>query len=323
MPKMRERQRGNRPNTAMKWLVDFLNLDFNSVAGEKDVDRFLASTSFPPDSLQNAKRLQGRLMHHLAPVLISDPDQVGEQRRAVLQGIIRVSKQTGRPTGEIDNLNRLVQRLRHLNGAQLEQEREKGLRLLGQLLTEWAKSTAVRPQWQLDPVDARRAALVPRSKTYRIGRKRFVISRWDLHQGGIWNTGLMIVASCLESGQLNRLRNCVYCSRFFFANDFRKTFCSSECQKAHDRKAARKRMARWRKEQEKQTKTYALGILPKLSPQLLRMPELQTKLRDSELDVLDSMRCDVEVGVPKEKVWARASSRRRALFRKLQLAGVK
>ncbi len=144
---MRERKTAKFPYTGMKWLVEFLNLDCNSVAGKKDADRFLASTSFPPDSLQNAKRLQGRLMHHLAPVLISDPDQVGEQRRAVLQGMIRVSKQTGRPTGEIDNLNRLVQRLRHLSRAQLHQQMEKGLRLLARLLTEWAESSAVRPQW--------------------------------------------------------------------------------------------------------------------------------------------------------------------------------
>ena len=72
-----------------------------------------------------------------------------------------------------------------------------------------------------------------------------------------------------------------------------------------------------------QLKRYALEILPTLSPQLLRTLVVQKKLCDGEVESLDEMRSRIVAGAPKEKVWERASSRERTLFKKLQQAGVK
>ncbi len=329
---MRERPIGGRPGTAMEWLVDFLNLDFDSTCEteKQKMEGLIGEWRFPPDkpkaaaTVQSAKRLQTRLVHFLTPVLISDPDQVAQQRTAVLKGMMRVSKQTGMPQEEIDGLNRQVQKLQHLTKRQLEAERESGLRQLVEVLTEWGKSGAARPYWQLEKEGVGGFEPEPGQQVYRIGGKRFFVLRRDWVDG-IWNKGLMTLASCLVSGQLERLRNCVHCSKFFFAQDFRKKFCTSECQKARDQKAAVERMTKWRKKKETELKTYALKILPKLSQRQFEAPllqKLQTVLGESGRGALDSMLQDMADGIPKDKVWARGSSRKRALFRKLQLAGI-
>lgn len=317
-PQIHEQHRGGRLDTAIQWLLDFLNLDFHSVHGTQEATLFLANRSFPPDDPEIARRFQDRLTHLLAPILISDLHQVAEQRRAVLKGMIRMSRQRGRPQDEINNLHRMSERLRHLSRAQLQQERGNGLRLLAQLLTEWAEKSAVRPQWQLDPVNVKQAA----EKIYNVGSNKFVVRKWDRIQDGIWNTGMTTLAACLEGGQLNRLRNCVLCSRFFYAYHFRKKFCCPQHQREYDDKKAALRAHRWRKKQEAQLKRDALAILSTLSQQVLRMPRVEKMLSESQLGALSEMLLKIEARVSKKKIWAQASPRERALFKKLRSVGV-
>lgn len=82
------------------------------------------------------------------------------------------------------------------------------------------------------------------------------------------------------------------------------------------------KLGRRREEQKKNLKAYAFAMLGKFSPAALRAPRLQTLLGESGLGAISEMFDDIAGGASKDKVWARASSRKRALFRKLQLAGI-
>ncbi len=137
-----------------------------------------------------------------------------------------------------------------------------------------------------------------------------------------------ILGGALVSGTLTRLKVCRECGKYLVVAHGKRDFCpNTKCkdtfynreksQKAYFKKYLHQR----RKAKDRELKAYALKFLDKLSRGALSMPS-EKLLGGFHWDALDTMLENVADGILKEKVWARASSRKRALFRKLQLAGI-
>lgn len=79
-----------------------------------------------------------------------------------------------------------------------------------------------------------------------------IIRSWnfkaDYNQRDLWYLGL---AERLEEGDLERLRLCPICNKYFAAKDRRQRFCRNLCKKKYDNKDSRFRQARLGKSRKK------------------------------------------------------------------------
>ena len=73
----------------------------------------------------------------------------------------------------------------------------------------------------------------------------------DYNQRDVWYWGL---AERLEDGDLERLRLCPICGKYFSARDIRQRFCRTQCKKEFDNKDARFRVKRYRAKQKRDSK---------------------------------------------------------------------
>lgn len=82
-------------------------------------------------------------------------------------------------------------------------------------------------------------------------KNKIIIKGWNFkpsyNQRDIWYLGL---AERLEAGDLERLRLCPVCYKYFPARDKRERFCKKECKRKYDNKDSKFRIARWRAKQE-------------------------------------------------------------------------
>ena len=336
-PKIGERERGKRATPAINWLLDLLNLDFQSTdQEEKDRLSRILRTSSPPPEIAAVRSVRNMLIPLIDPLIVTDADAVIRQRILFLERLIQISKaqlqppetETGMSKDEIENeiegFNRHIRRLKRMSQrrrrADLDSDREKALRELASTLNVWADSGKVKPQWQAEEVKGN-GDIEPDQGRYWIGKKQFIVRPWRQTEHDITNTAFLYVARCLETSQLSRVRHCLGCGKYFFARDFRQKFHSSECQDRYDKKAAGKRMAARRKQHARQLRGYAMAVLGNLSlgnrAAILRVKEI---LEESS-DAIDEMLTEMAKGARKEAVWSRASAKRRGLFRKLQSAG--
>lgn len=122
--------------------------------------------------------------------------------------------------------------------------REEALKALCVKLTTWGMT--VKLIWRYrTAAEAAKGYIKPGQAHLQLNGKKFVVD----HFPGNHRLDDMvhhIVAQGLENGELARLRRCGECSRFFFAQHASKGYCTSEHQRQHDKKEARKRAKRWR-----------------------------------------------------------------------------
>jgi hypothetical protein len=238
---------------AMKQLLEALNADFRD---EASLPGFLL------EDKSQGPRLQNTLRRVLAPILLTDPEQHREQRKATITALLRHAEQRERPTEELDHLRTKLKQIGREGTEQLAQERERGLRDLASMLSEWAASVQLSPAWQVDEMpnrtDGRRSA-----NEYRIGARSLRITQWHPLSEGPWASTMMCLAACLVNGELNRLRCCSECWKYIFARDFRQTCCKA-CYKKRDGKRAAGRMKRFRRKRQRALKDRFISTLPAL-----------------------------------------------------------
>lgn len=126
--------------------------------------------------------------------------------------------------------------------------REEALKKLIAELNAWSGDRAIRLQWRLRPAKKAVGYMEPGQGLLRIGRNKFVVDRWHITRG-LEDISYSVIAKCLETGELSRLRRCNFCEQFFFAQHLRKFYCRPEHQKKHDKLLAPKRVKEWRARQ--------------------------------------------------------------------------
>jgi len=152
-----------------------------------------------------------------------------------------------------------------LKGA-LWSTREKALKFLIADLNGWSINKKILLKWRL--IDANESGDYPEpgQGVLRIETKKFVVDRWhDTH--GLDDLAYSVIAKCLETGELARLRKCLYeeCGRYFFAHHLRKFYCSPKCQKLNDNRAAPQRVKESRKRQAQHIEQRGLASLAELA----------------------------------------------------------
>lgn len=104
-------------------------------------------------------------------------------------------------------------------------------------------------------------------RVLKIGGTRWVIQpTFDMHPFNLrsyrsWQHHFYsFLISAFATGDFNRLGRCYWqeCRKFFFASRLGQKFCKPECTKAADRKAAVKRVDKWRRRQKKKEQRRAL-----------------------------------------------------------------
>ena len=143
--------------------------------------------------------------------------------------------------------------------AERQGKASKALERLVDGLNQWALKTKVHPHWHLslfvknptswEPDQV--TTLKPGQAVMQIAAKQWVVDMipqlggvytGDALEGRVW----VILARCLETGELGRLKRCRLCSRFFSPTHMNQDFCGPEHQKQHDNYAATKRMRKFR-----------------------------------------------------------------------------
>ena len=118
---------------------------------------------------------------------------------------------------------------------------------LGRLQAEINRMN-LRPFWVITPAQIGRR---PEQRVCEILGTRWVVGKRPFAFTREQEVYLDIISS-LESGEFSRLRRCSECRVFFVATHGATTYCTPECQKAHDQKAAPERMRKSRAERAKE-----------------------------------------------------------------------
>ena len=302
----------DQTSPAMERLLDVLNADFSN---DVSLPAFLQEGQNQAQGL----RLQNRLMHVLSPILLTDPDLRRERRKATITALLRHAEKRQRPAEEIDGLRAKLKRVDKEDEEQLEREREGGLRELVFMLSEWAASARISPQWQVDEFSEEDAGTT-RSDRYKIGKKSLAI--WQFHPvpSGPWAPTMMCLGACLVSGELNRLRCCAECWKYFFARDFRHTCCGESCYKKRDGRRAVARMKRFRRKNQRALKTHFMAKFPKLGLSQIRNCCQNGTITDGEMEALERLRDKAQKGISLVRIWASATPRIRGIFGRLPMA---
>ena len=327
-------------SSAMDWLLDFLNLNFDSPTktDRKRVDDFLIS-AIPHYDSKEALSLQTKwirtLLFFVQDQSLFDSFAIGI---TIYDGLIRtegkfiskraeeIRKEGRDPKGDKKASEEMARHRRYLqqlkkdqatmqrhkkrgrewvkkNADQIQKDlkgalwstREKALKFLIADLNGWSINKKILLKWRL--IDANESGDYPEpgQGVLRIETKKFVVDRWhDTH--GLDDLAYSVIAKCLETGELARLRKCLYeeCGRYFFAHHLRKFYCSPKCQKLNDNRAAPQRVKESRKRQAQHIEERGLASLTTLARSIgaanKRRDEAASKLRDLDLvDLLQSI----------------------------------
>lgn len=135
--------------------------------------------------------------------------------------------------------------------AERQPQASRALERLVNALNQWALTNNIHPYWFLSSLDRVRR-LEPGQPIMEIGDERWVVTveptmrgavyTGDPIEGRVWT----LLAKCFQAGDLDRLRRCSECRRFFFAQHWRQLYCGPQHQKEHDRKVAKHRVRKWR-----------------------------------------------------------------------------
>jgi hypothetical protein len=162
---------------------------------------------------------------------------------------------------------------------------------------EWANSGQVTPQWKAEIV-TESTSLELGQGVYRIGNEKITFRPWRMIHDG--NSAFIALAYLLQTGKLDRIRQCSTCSRFFFARDTRENVCGERCGRTKDSRAAPSRARRARTRRAETEAQIGLPQLIKLSS--AEYPELRKVFGDKWDDFLAYAE-KLEKGAKPANVW--------------------
>src|SRR5215831_6003911 len=105
----------NQVSPAMERLLDVLNADF---LNEASLPQFLQQAG---DRSQGPK-LQNELMRLLGPIMVTDPEQRKERRKAILTAFLHHAERRHRPAEELHSLRARLERIKKEGKEQLQHE---------------------------------------------------------------------------------------------------------------------------------------------------------------------------------------------------------
>lgn len=221
----------------LKLFADFLNFNFEAEDPEvlKRKDSFnmvvLRHWRSGPEGREEAKLLQTELREDLNPIILPS--------------------MTSGPKQAYELLNALVHKIRALN-----LEPTWSVWPVGYTSVQVGDPEAQEYDLERSEPDASKEVykiLGPGQRKLELLGHAWIVSTRLIGKGSssLREELYSIIIDTMESGELSRLRKCLWCTKYFAAEDLRQKYCHEECRDRADRRGAKeKRVPEYRRRQK-------------------------------------------------------------------------